>query len=118
MPLGGLLHQFLEADTPGRGVEWLEPCPGLVVDQHGRLGGQRGTVGDLGDIMFANLAQYKMIRKGGIKGDSSIHVRFVNDETAFRWVMRVNGDTKPSNVITPTNGSNTLSPFVVLAARA
>lgn len=84
----------------------------IIVSEHAK------TVGDKGDIMFANLAQYKLIRKGGIKGASSIHVRFVNDETAFRWVMRTNGDTKWSKSMTPTNGSNNLSPFVSLDARA
>lgn len=76
------------------------------------------TLGTLGDIMFVNLKQYKMIRKGGIKGASSIHVRFVNDETAFRWVLRCNGDTKWSKTMTPKNGSNSLSPFIGLATRA
>jgi len=84
----------------------------IMISEHAK------TIGDKGDIMLANLSQYKMIRKGGIKGASSIHVRFVNDETAFRWVMRVNGDTKWSKQMTPKNGSNKLSPFVVLDARA
>ena len=76
------------------------------------------TLGSEGDIVFANLSQYKMIQKGGIKSSNSIHVRFINDEIAFKFTMRVDGATKQSKVITPTKGSNTLSPFVALAVRA
>jgi len=101
------------------------PPTGLIDAPAGLLMGkpvimveQASTVGDLGDIAYVNLSEYLMIRKGGIKADSSIHVRFINDETAFRFVLRTNGQTKWSKALTPQNGSNTLSPFVTLAARA
>lgn len=101
------------------------PPTGLIDAPAGLLMGkpvvmveQAATVGDLGDIAYVNLSEYLMIRKGGIKADSSIHVRFINDETAFRFVLRTNGQTKWSKALTPQNGSNTLSPFVTLAARA
>jgi HK97 family phage major capsid protein len=101
------------------------PPTGLIDAPAGMLLGkpivlleQSKTVGDLGDIMYGNMAEYKMIRKGGIKADTSIHVKFVTDETAFRFVLRTNGQTKWSKSMTPQNGSNNLSPFVTLAARA
>lgn len=110
--------------TIGDQPVWLPPN-GLIDAPAGLLLGRPiimtehcKTLGTVGDIMFVNLKQYKMIRKGGIKGASSIHVRFVNDETAFRWVLRCNGDTKWSKTMTPKNGSAALSPFVALATRA
>lgn len=96
----------------------IDAPAGLLLGKPVVLIEQAKTVGDLGDIMYANMAEYKMIRKGGIKADTSIHVKFVTDETAFRFVMRTNGQTKWSKSMTPQNGSNSLSPFVTLAARA
>lgn len=77
------------------------------------------TVGTVGDISLIDLSQYKMIRKAaGVQQDSSIHVRFLNDETTFRAIYRVDGQMMPRAAITPFKGSNTLSPAVVLATRS
>ncbi len=77
------------------------------------------TVGTVGDIILADASQYRMIRKAaGVQQDSSIHVRFLNDETTFRALYRVDGQPMPRSAITPFKGSNTLSPFVVLATRS
>jgi HK97 family phage major capsid protein len=78
---------------------------------------QASAIGDLGDIVLADWSQYALIRKGGIKSDSSIHVYFDTDETAFRWVLRVNGRPWRHSSITPYKGSSTLSPFIALQAR-
>ena len=51
---------------------------------------------------------------GGLKVDSSMHIRFDYDETAFRFVMRYDGQPSWKSALTPKRGSNTLSPFVVL----
>lgn len=75
------------------------------------------TVGDLGDIILADMSQYYLARKGGIRADTSIHVKFTTDEQAFRFIMRVDGQPAWSSAITPFKGSNTLSPFVTLEAR-
>lgn len=73
------------------------------------------TLGNVGDIAFLDLSQYLIIEKGGINQASSIHVRFLNDETILRFVMRVDGQPLWNNVLTPSTGSaNTLSPFIVL----
>ena len=106
------------------------PPSGLVGSQAGTLLGkpvnmleQANALGTAGDITFANLGQYKMIRKGGVHAASSIHVRFVQDETCFRFYIRVDGHTAWSDVITPFSGgssagANAQSPFVVLADRS
>ena len=80
---------------------------------------QCATLGTVGDIILADLSQYLLIEKGGIKTASSIHVQFLTDETAFRFVYRVNGQPVWNSALTPFKGtSNTLSPFVALATRA
>ena len=76
------------------------------------------TLGTVGDIILADMSQYLLIEKGGIKTASSIHVQFTTDETAFRFVYRVNGQPIWNSALTPFKGSNTQSPFVVLATRA
>jgi len=74
------------------------------------------TMGSTGDIMLASLSQYQGIERGGIESATSIHVQFVTDETAFRFVYRFDGGPLWHSTLTPANGSNTQSPFVVLAA--
>jgi len=76
------------------------------------------TVGDKGDIILADLSQYRLIEKGGIKKANSIHVRFLYDEQVFRFTYRVNGAPLWSTVLTPKNSTNTQAPFIDLAARA
>lgn len=76
------------------------------------------TLGTKGDIQFIDPSQYLMIDKGSIKAQSSIHVRFIYDETAFRFVYRVNGQPMWNTTLTPFKGSNTLSPFVNLVTRS
>ena len=76
------------------------------------------TLGNAGDIVFADLGRYRFIEKGGVDQTQSIHVRFVQGETAFRFKKRVNGEPRERTAVTPANGSTTVSPFVTLAARA
>lgn len=78
---------------------------------------QCSTLGDLGDIVLADMSQYMLIDKGGITPATSVHVRFLYDEQVFRFTYRANGMPIWSVPLTPFKGSNTLSPFVTLAAR-
>jgi HK97 family phage major capsid protein len=107
------------------GVPTYLPAGGLADAPYGRLKGRPvipfencSTVGTLGDILLADLGQYLMIDKGDIQAASSIHVQFLTDETAFRFVYRVDGQPVWNAPLTPAKGTNTLSPFVTLAARA
>jgi len=75
------------------------------------------TLGTQGDITLADMSQYLAITKGGMKNDVSIHVRFEYNETAFRWIVRVDGQPKWVTTLTPTEGSNSQSPFIRLEAR-
>ena len=101
MPPGGLSASPY-ATLMGRPVVPVESC---------------ATVGNLGDIVLADFSEYIMIEKGGIESATSIHVQFTTDETAFRFVLRVDGQPKWVTALTPANSALTLSPFVALAAR-
>ena len=75
------------------------------------------TVGTTGDIMLCDFSKYKAIDKGGMKGDVSIHVQFIYDESVFRFVYRFDGQPVLASAITPFKGTNTLSHFVKLDDR-
>lgn len=76
------------------------------------------ALGTVGDIVLADLKQYRLIRKGGVEQASSMHVYFSQGEQAFRAFYRVDGQPTPRAAITPFKGSGTQSPFVVVATRA
>lgn len=89
----------------GKGITMVEQC---------------SAVGTQGDIMVADLSEYALITKDGLDAQESIHVRFLYNERAFRWVYRINGQSKWSAGLTPYKGTSTnkLSPFVVLDTRS
>ena len=76
------------------------------------------TLGTVGDIALLDLDQYLLIDKGGPKSSWSIHVRFINDEQTFKITYRCDGQPAWNQALKPFQGTNTLSPFVVLATRA
>jgi hypothetical protein len=78
---------------------------------------QSSALGDVGDIVLADLSEYLVIDKGGVQAANTIAVRFQYDERSFRFVLRTNGMPLWSAPLTPYKGTNTLSPFVALAAR-
>ena len=79
---------------------------------------QCSALGDAGDIIFGDLSRYIWADKGRMNAATSVHVRFVYDETAFRFIVRVDGQPMQASPITPYKGSATVSPFVTLANRA
>lgn len=77
------------------------------------------TLGDEGDLVFASMRNYYMIKKAnGVKFAESMHLFFDRDAQAFRWTVRINGQTFMSEPVTPNNGATTKSHFVALAERA
>jgi HK97 family phage major capsid protein len=76
------------------------------------------TLGTVGDLLLISWREYQMIEKGGVQSASSIHVRFIYDETCYRFVWRLDGEGKWSAPLTPHNGTATVSPFVALATRS
>lgn len=73
------------------------------------------ALGTTGDIMLASLSQYQAISKGGVQTASSIHVAFTTDETAYRFVYRIDGAPAWHSALTPLHGS-TVSPFISLSS--
>jgi HK97 family phage major capsid protein len=73
------------------------------------------ALGTVGDIVLVDPTQYTLIDKGGVQSASSIHVRFIYDETVLRFVYRVDGAPEWNAPLTPRSGGSTLAPFVVLA---
>ena len=118
-----LMHLTLDAGTAGYPL--FLPPGGWSGSPYATLLGRpvleieyADTVGDLGDIVLASMSQYQMIEKGGVESASSIHVNFTTGEQVFRFVYRCDGQPKWNSALTPLNSSNTVSPFVALAARA
>ena len=74
------------------------------------------TLGTSGDIILADFSQY-VIATGGLQIAVSEHPAFNADETAWRFVLRYDGQPILNSAITPKNGTTTLSPFVTLAVR-
>lgn len=99
-------------------------APGINGNQYGMLQGRpvivteyNAALGGVGDVILFDPTQYMAIDKGPTQFASSIHVRFIYDETVFRFVYRFNGMPTWRVPRTPYRGANTLSPFVTLAAR-
>ncbi len=109
------------------GVPVYLPANGASASPFGTLMGRplilsekMQALGTQGDIGIADFSQYLTAQKagGGLKTATSIHIRFDYDETAFRWVLRYDGQPWWLSALTPKRGSATLSPFVVLADRS
>lgn len=76
------------------------------------------TLGDAGDIVLADMSHYLIGDRQAIQADTSPHYRFQTDMTSMRFISRLDGRPWLQSAITPKTGSNTLSPFVRIAARA
>jgi len=121
-----LATMSLSVGTGGSAV-WL-PAGGASGSPYSTLMGrpvmpieQCQTIGTVGDIFLADFANgYILAEKGGIQADMSIHVRFIYDESVFRFVIRLDGQPVRASALTPYKGGATWtqSHFVALATRA
>jgi HK97 family phage major capsid protein len=76
------------------------------------------SLGAQGDINLIAPKAYRTITKaGGMETATSMHLYFDADALAYRVTFRIDGQPKITTAIAPANGSTTLSPFLVLAAR-
>lgn len=104
MPAGGLSGAPYET-LMGKELVWTEHASAL------------GTEGDLSLIDFGEyLVGQKRGAGAGIQFAKSIHLMFLHDQTAFRYVIRLDGQPWWPKPFTPKRGS-TRSPFVTLASR-
>jgi HK97 family phage major capsid protein len=76
------------------------------------------TLGTVGDIILADWSQYISANKGDINEAMSIHVNFLYDQETYRFIYYFDGQPRWTSALTPYKGSNTVSPFIVLATRA
>lgn len=129
-----LMHPDVEAVLPlmsiGNQPVYLPPG-GVSGNMYGTLFGRpviphqtAETIGDVGDVMLVDLKQYLTVTKSGggrdangLKSDVSIHLWFDQDMVAFRFTMRIAGQPWWPSAITQRDGSNSQSPYIVLAAR-
>ena len=75
------------------------------------------TLGTEGDIVLGDFSQYVEADRAAMQQATSIHVRFLTDETTFRLTYRVDGQPIWHTPLTPFKGANTLTPFVTLTTR-
>ncbi len=76
------------------------------------------TLGTAGDLIFFDPTQYLLGQKSAtVRTDMSIHVQFLTDEVAFRFIYRVDGRCPWPSPLTPRYSSSTLSPIVVTETR-
>lgn len=120
----GFVVKSASGTAAGAGALYLPPN-GISNGTYGSLLGRPivvteacQTLGTKGDIILADLGKYLTIVKGTLRSDASIHLFFDQNVTAFKFVLRVNGQPWLSAAIARKNGSNTLSHFVSLDTRA
>ena len=98
---------------------------GIQISPYGTLLGRpvfvsqhANTFSSQGDVLLVDLSYYQTITKsGGLQTATSMHLYFDADLTAFRTTFRMDGQSKIANPIAPAKGSNSLSPYIQLAAR-
>ena len=99
------LYQSTDADKPntilGRPCIAIEQCQ---------------VPGTPGDVILCDLSRYLLATRE-FRQDVSIHVKFLTDQVAFRFVLRVDGQPIDQVPVTPFTGTNTVSPFVCIATR-
>ena len=62
--------------------------------------------GTVGDLILADFSRYVVAMREELRSEVSIHVRFLENEQAFRFIMRVNGQTIDRSPVSPLTGAN------------
>lgn len=104
------------------------PGPMMLQGRPMRRVEQCSTLGTIGDIILANMSGYALAYRarseGTVDGEPAIekamsmHLEFDKNRTAFRYIIAVDGQTWLQSAITPEQGSNTLSHFIVTETRS
>lgn len=74
-------------------------------------------LGTTGDINFVDLSYYLIGDRQAVSVAASDQYAFLNDQTVYRIISRVDGRPWLQTALTPHNGGPTLSAFVQLASR-
>jgi HK97 family phage major capsid protein len=115
--LMSIVQQVGTAGIPAWQPSAREGAPGTLLGRPVYFTEYASALGDLGDIILCDWSQYLQGTLQGAQAAESMHVRFINNERAFRFTMRNDGRSWWRSALTPKKG-DTLSPFVTLAARA
>jgi len=105
------LFQYAGNGTNNSPINKLKGLPAIPVEQAAALG-------DLGDIILADLSGYILVDQGGIEARQSIEVKFLENEKTFQFIYRVNGAPRLRSAVAPYKGATSRSHFVMLAERA
>lgn len=117
LTLAGLYPIYLPASNPSVGGFQLTPY-GMLMGRPIMVSQHANTFSAQGDVQLHDLSYYRTITKaGGVQMATSLHLYFDADALAMRATFRIDGASKIVAPINPAKGSNTLSPFVQLAAR-
>jgi HK97 family phage major capsid protein len=99
---------------------------GLVTQENGvlRIAGKEVVVTDacnvlssVGDVVLADISQYCVGLRRDISIEASRDVYFASDEWGFRLRLRLDGQPLAAAPVKLRDGTNTVSPFIVLGAR-
>jgi HK97 family phage major capsid protein len=74
------------------------------------------TLGAVGDLLLVDPADYLYWEGAGVEGASSIHVQFLTNQTVFRFIYRVDGMPATTTALTRYQSTDTVSPYIALAA--
>ena len=114
----------LPNSATGQGALYMPPKTGMNNSDFGMMLGmpvipieQTAMLGTQGDVILADLSQYMVGDRSGVKYATSIHVAFDTGEQAFRWTLRNDGQPLWDKPVTQNNSAIKVSPFVTLASR-
>lgn len=107
---GGIIQLFQPATREGE-PDMLDGRPVFFTEHCSALGTE-------GDLILSDWSQYLEGTYQPLQGAESVHVRWEEHETAFKFWTRNAGAPWWRSPLTPTNGTRTLSPIVTLATRA
>ena len=96
-------------NAPGRAPQNLLGYP-VIFTEHNE------TLGTTGDVLLCDLSKYLIGKRKGITVETSGHVKFREDVTAFRFFARTDGQEGNQSTIMLADGATQVSPFVELDA--
>jgi len=102
---------------------WMSPSKDMGGSPYGTLLGlpiyvsnHCPTLGEDGDVILANMQDgYRIASKGGLKLATSSHVRFLNDEVAYKFTAKVGGKVCSQKIT--VDGGTVTADFITIAPR-
>lgn len=111
----------LSVGTGGSAVYAPDASVGMPTTLLGRpiiYSEKMSTLGDAGDIALVDFNYYLIGDRQQMTAETSKDFLFSTDKVAYKFIERLDGRPSLMSAITPTQGTDTLTAFVTLAARA